>query len=358
MPAARARGIARVPAAVLTAALGLVVLLAGPAAAEPARAGRDRAEVRSIEPASVEAAIDVSVAGGDASLVLDVVPGHEVTVLGYDREPYLRIQRDGTVLTNTTSRSAAVNGDRFGAVDAGPATTSADPTAAATWIVTGSGGRAVWHDHRVHWMAPSVDPTVGADGHIQDWGVDLVVDGQKAAVRGELRREADVPAWPYLGLALVVAGGLLVGSHRRPLVGLVLAGGVSAAALVVVEVVAWASRPPGATADLVLLGLTAATVASVATAASQLRRRPRVTWYAGLAGAAAAVGALTQLVPEWWRPVLVTAMPAVAERSLVAVVAGAVAASALLLLQAVEAALVTPAARPSVVVADGAGPAD
>jgi hypothetical protein len=314
--------------------------------AEPARAGRDRAVVLAVEPAAAEAIARVSVAGGDTGLVLDVAPGHEVTVLGYEGEPYLRVQRDGTTQVNTSSRSAAVNADRYGSTPSAPTSGSGTEGPEPTWATIGTDGQVFWHDHRVHWMASTIDPTPDEDGHIQDWVVKLIVDGAPATVRGDLRREADAAAWPYALLALAVAGGFLVIGRRSPPRGLVVTQAAAAVAVVAITVVSSASRPPGASPDVVLIGLAAAITVSTIVAGSQVRHHPKRTWYAGPAGTALTVGFLTQVLPEWWRPILVTAMPAVAERVLLAIAAGAALAAALLLVQAVESALVAPPPGP------------
>jgi hypothetical protein len=331
-----------------TVALGVT---APPASAEPARAGQDRSVVLGIEPATSAEVVAVSVAGGDTALVLDVRPGHDVMVLGYEREPFLHVQPDGTVQLDTASRSAAVDTDRAGltptptARGTTAAATSAGGPEAAVWVTTGTGGHAVWHDHRVHWMAPSLDPAPDADGRIQDWTVELVVDGRSTVVRGELRREPDQQPWPFAVLAVLSALGLLAIGHRRPRRGLVITLAVASTAATITATVALLSRPPGATADIVALGLAAGMVATTVLAAAQGRRRPRLAWYAALAGTAAAAAYLTQFLPEWWRAVLVTAMPAGGERALVALIAGATLAAALQLLQAVEDSLAPPRPR-------------
>ena len=88
-------------ALVLTVLLGDGVVR--PAAAE-APAGDMESIVTSIEPATPGA--EVRVLGGDESLRLDVHDGHEVVVLGYVGEPYLRIDPRGEVWEN--QRSPAV----------------------------------------------------------------------------------------------------------------------------------------------------------------------------------------------------------------------------------------------------------
>ena len=98
-------GAAVVGAAVVGVVVGGVVgvgagALLGPdvAHADPAGPTDYRTEIVAIEPATD--AIEIVVEGGDAFLHVTVEPGHEVVVLGYDGEPYLRIGPDGAVDQN------------------------------------------------------------------------------------------------------------------------------------------------------------------------------------------------------------------------------------------------------------------
>ncbi len=71
----------------------------------------------------------------------------EVTVLGYEGEPYLRIGPTG-VYENTRSPAAYLNCSRNGC----PVPARADPLARPVWDRISGGPTARWHDHRIHWM--------------------------------------------------------------------------------------------------------------------------------------------------------------------------------------------------------------
>ncbi len=60
-----------------------------------------RSRVVSVEPSAP--ALHLSVEGGDSFLMLRVERGTAVEVPGYQKEPYLRFQADGTVLVNRAS---------------------------------------------------------------------------------------------------------------------------------------------------------------------------------------------------------------------------------------------------------------
>ncbi len=196
-------------AAVVGLTLGLVVVLAAPAGADPANPTNDTSRVTSIEPAAAAGAVRVDIVGGDAFLRLRVEPGHEVTVLGYSQEPYLRVLADGTVDENRLSPAVALNQSRYGTgSDLGTADAEAEPQ----WSRVGGGGSFVWHDHRVHWMVKTPPPRLAgaSSGLIDPWSVDLVVDGAPVVVNGELFRHS-APSLTPVALGVVVSALVVFG---------------------------------------------------------------------------------------------------------------------------------------------------
>jgi hypothetical protein len=163
----------------VTAALGP----ARPAHADPARPGNTRSVVTSI---SVPGVVAARLRGGDAFLELTVAAHHEVTVLDYTGLPYLRFSGDGTVDLNQRSMAAFLNRTRYATGDAPP---TVDASHGPDWRRVATGGRYAWHDHRVHWMSPTVAPE-------QAWTVDLLVDGAPAAVEGRFGPADAPPGWP------------------------------------------------------------------------------------------------------------------------------------------------------------------
>ena len=128
----------------------------------------------------------VEIVGGDAFVQVTVEPGTEVQIPGYDGEPYLRVDADGTVLRNRRSAATYINEERYG--DTEPLPDRVDAAAAPDWERIGDGGVVAWHDHRVHWMLDS--PPQTGDGVVQPWTVPMSVDGAEVQVEGRVGRGA------------------------------------------------------------------------------------------------------------------------------------------------------------------------
>jgi hypothetical protein len=207
----------------------ILVAAPAPARADPATPTNYLSEVTSFDPPT--GSVHAEIRGGDAFLHVEIEPGTEVVVLGYEGEPYLRIDPEGLVWNY-------LNDDRFAQINVPP---SADAGATPAWTQVGDGGQYGWHDHRTHWMPP--DPPIGVDQetvtHIQDWTVVLairfepsasvlmIVGGLSALIVGSAQTLAsplglggEVLAW-LPGFLVLVAG---VVSIRRRL-GLPVVGG-------------------------------------------------------------------------------------------------------------------------------------
>ena len=89
-----------------TALFGVVPSLAAPAAVEP----RDTQTVIESGVPALPSDVSLEVLGFDSYLRLRA-SGREVQVPGYENEPYLRIDRDGSVWFNEGSRTWALNTD-------------------------------------------------------------------------------------------------------------------------------------------------------------------------------------------------------------------------------------------------------
>ena len=158
---------------------------------------------------------------------------HQVVVLGYQGEPYLRLDADG-VWENESSPAVYLNRDRF-ASQAPPA--SATPDAAPAWKRLHGGDSARWHDHRVHWMSTIPPPQVQADPGrprviFADNHVDLLVDGTPVSAVVKLSWVPRPHPWIWLGLVAAAACLALVLIAFRPLVAPWVALVAAAAALV------------------------------------------------------------------------------------------------------------------------------
>ena len=226
----------------------LLVLGSVPALADPALPSNYESQIVG----GVDDRVTVRIEGGDAFFVLEVEPGTEVLVPGYDSdqdysdweelEIYLRVLPDGTVQLNRNSEAYYANADRYGAA----APPGVGPEAPPDWETVGSDGRVAWHDHRIHWMSPtppdSIDTTNGS--RVADYGVPLVVDGELVVAEGELDYVPE-RSWAVVGLMAavgLVASAVLTRRDRRiGAVLLLVAGGTVVGLLVASE----AGRAPG-----------------------------------------------------------------------------------------------------------------
>jgi len=197
---------------VLTGALTVVlmVLIAGPALADPAVPTNYRSIVNVVDPRPT--GVTVEVVGGDAFLSVAVAKGSTVEVPGYFGEPYLRIDGTGAVWLNTKSPARYINQDRFGITEIPP---TADAQAEPEWEQVGSGGRFSWHDHRTHWMSPDLPPTIAGDRAevVFPWKITITINNVETEVRGELLWFPSTnPAGPLL---VGVLGVLPLLAYRR-----------------------------------------------------------------------------------------------------------------------------------------------
>lgn len=215
----------------LLAAVALVLAVAGPAAADPPGPTDYRSTVVGLEP-DAGGAIGARLIGGDSFFELTVAVGTEVTVLGYQGEPFVRFAADGTVERNERSPSRWLNDDRFGDRPVPPeATADAEPD----WRPVASGGTYAWHDHRAHWMSPTHPPGAEPGDTVLEAVIPLLVNGgQVEVVVRSVLLAAPSPVPAVLGVVLATAGlALAVLVLRRPWAVPALAVGWAVLALVV-----------------------------------------------------------------------------------------------------------------------------
>jgi hypothetical protein len=166
--------------------------------------------------------LKAEIIGGDDHLLLINEAPKTVTVLGYDDEPYVRMEPDGRVLVNQKSEATYINEDRFGQVKV-PAGVGADVK--PVWKQVSTTGRFEFHDHRIHWMSKSDPPQVtdrAKRTKVFDWTVPVREAGVTgpSGVRGELvwRGEGGGPptgAFLALGLLALASVALVVVVRRR-----------------------------------------------------------------------------------------------------------------------------------------------
>jgi hypothetical protein len=204
----------------------------------------------------------------------------EVQILGYDGEPYLRLDSTG-VFENTNSPAHYLNLDRFART---PIPTTATPKATPNWVKLSDGASVRWHDHRTHWMSPTPPDAVRADPGVErvifpDNRVDLVVDGKAVVAIVSVTWLPPPPRLMWLvitslGACLLLAAFVLVPSARRFVPPCVLLAGIASlvgsgsskfrlvagAACVVIALLGWIIRnrwlPVAAAVIVVALSVT------------------------------------------------------------------------------------------------------
>ena len=250
----------------LVAAL-FVLWPSGAASADPAQPGNTESIVDRIDPSTD--AITADIVGGDAFLRMRVAPGHEVDVTGYDEEPYLFVDTDGTVYLNEWSPTGVLNESRYGgSQDPLP---EYEPDQEPVWKKIGSGGTVMWHDHRVHWMSPLTPAAIDDEGLVQQWFVPVNVDGVPTTISGSLYvRDAPAPWWWILAVPAGLFAYVVSARWRR--------GGaiVVAAVLSAIGLVAYLSLPNDArefpaTSVIALFGVVTGVVA-LSTKRSEIRQ--------------------------------------------------------------------------------------
>jgi hypothetical protein len=227
--------------------------------------------------------VDVSIVAGDAFFVLHVEPGVEVSVPGYQGEPYLEFLPSGEVRENRASPTYHASREKAGA--AVPAGITVDTPPA--WTVVSRDGTYAWHDHRSHWMGGT--PPADLRGEvIQEGTVPLLVDGADVAVRVRTAwRDAPSSVAPLAGVALGLAlGATQLMGGRRTWIGAAAAIAISAAALGVG--IAEFVSVPSMTGPPITAWLIPATALAAAVAGKVLARRAGAAVYA--AGARVLVG--------------------------------------------------------------------
>ena len=144
-----------------------------------------------------------------------------VTVLGYDGEPYLRIGPRG-VEENSASPAALLNRTRTPANHSAALGAGPDPAAPPQWRQVSATPTWRWHDHRTHWLADELPPSVvdrpdGTDTvEVSRYRLDFRQADTPAAVSGRLLWVAPPPVWPWAaGGVLLLAAGVAVGGLRR-----------------------------------------------------------------------------------------------------------------------------------------------
>lgn len=275
-------------------------------------------------------AVTWQVHAADGLLQVTTTDGAEVVVEGYDDEPFLRVGPDG-VFENRNSPATYLNLDRMANATV-PA--DVDPAAAPRWRRVSDARQWRWHDHRIHWMAPTPPPEVrdqpGVGQRVLAWTVPFEVDGDSFEVRGVLDYVPPPRLWPWLliaavalSLPVIVSMALGVGEQRvrRTVVVLIIAVAGAAVAVAIGDAVATPTTL-GANAWAVVQAVVPAAVAG---ALAWTAWRPERSGDAPRPGATLVVAALVVAVAtglsrlsQLTSSQVVNALPAEAVRAVVA----------------------------------------
>lgn len=204
--------------AVVATTMAVAVALAPLAGADPAKPGNFRSRVEWVTPRTD--AVTAKVVCGDGFLEIEVQHGQTVEIPGYTGEPWVQVLADGRVQENQLSQATYINQSRYGttaSVQIPTDATIANATKHPVWKTVDTNGRYVWHDHRIHYMTPSIKPTIvpGTNrvsiGERDDgrWVVPMTVDGTPTQVVGELLKEpapSGVLPWVLAAVVAVLIG--------------------------------------------------------------------------------------------------------------------------------------------------------
>jgi hypothetical protein len=127
----------------------------------------------------------------------------EITVLGYEGEPYLRIGPAG-VFENLHSQATYINRTRQGS--SVPPDVDTRPDAVPEWKKISSGHSTSWHDHNIHWMQAQPPPVVaGAPGdfhHLSQRDLTFLYKGEPVRIAVALDWVPGPSGLPWIPVAV------------------------------------------------------------------------------------------------------------------------------------------------------------
>ena len=200
------------------AAAAAVLLLGAPAAMAHQGNPHYRSTVTSVTPGVN--GLTVTVLNYDDRLELRNFSGRDVVIDDYKGKPYARLLADRTVEVNTNSEAYYLNDDRYADVQV-PKGLGSSPH----WKVIDKTVRFQWHDHRMHYMSPTVPPQVTDQDRktrIFEWKVPVTVGGRQGAIAGTLDwvplPKSSLPVgliWASAAALIVLLLGVFVVRRRR-----------------------------------------------------------------------------------------------------------------------------------------------
>jgi hypothetical protein len=133
--------------------------------------------------------------------------GQTVTVFGYNDEPYARVLANGTAQQNVLAPATYLNTSFYGDVKVPP---QANASAPPRWQTLDRTGELEWHDHRIHYLFPSVPPEVKDQSRrtlVFNWNVPIEVGTTHGAILGSLYW---TPENSSASVAVIVIGAVIV----------------------------------------------------------------------------------------------------------------------------------------------------
>jgi hypothetical protein len=163
------------------AAFALTALGAPASAHEGALGDGGPFTIRVDSPTKLPAGIDAR--WGNGEVEFHVEPGIELVAFGTDGEPMAKVDKDGNMFGNTLSPTWQMNktADMSAGMNA-----ETDPTAEPNWEWQQAGGSLMYHEHRIHFMAASVDPAIAEGGDVSTFALKFTVNSKPLDITGAL----------------------------------------------------------------------------------------------------------------------------------------------------------------------------
>jgi hypothetical protein len=147
-------------------------------------------------PTPLRQVISARIYESDRAVHLTVAPGHTAVILGYLREPFVRVAAGGVEVNASTPTAGA----------AGLLTRV--PLHSVGWQRLSKGRTVTWHDNRVRALPRGIERG--------RWTIPFVIDGHPTQLEGELWRVHAPVWWPWLAMGVpFVLVALLVFVRRR-----------------------------------------------------------------------------------------------------------------------------------------------
>lgn len=165
------------------------------------------------------AGVSWRVIAGDVMLEVTNRTSKELSIPGYEGEPYLRISSDG-VYRNRNSPATYLNEGRYG----GEVPAEASKDSKPRWEKVSDKPTYYWHEHRIHWMSLNLPPQVQNDQTSErvvfDWLVPFSMADEAFVLTGQLKWVPPLQIWPWLlGALLLISlpflGAMALRGERR-----------------------------------------------------------------------------------------------------------------------------------------------